>query len=268
MDFETIRYAEEGGLAVITLNRPEKLNAVNATMIGELHRALDLAEASEDVRAILLHGEGRAFSAGFDLGGGDWSSEESARKELQHDFDIILRFWHSPKVTVAAVHGYCLGSACEIAIACDLAVAAEGARFGWPEVKFGSGIVALILPWITGAKAAKELLLTGDDRISAERAMNLGLINKIAPEGAHLDAGALMARTVAANDPTAVKLTKQAINRAYEAMGFSEGLKQALEFDVQAETIETEESREFDALAAKEGHKAAIAWRRRKYGLE
>lgn len=268
MDFETIRYAEEGGLGVIALNRPDKLNAVNAAMIDELHQALDLAEASEAVRAILLHGEGRAFSAGFDLGAGDWSTEESARKELRHDFDIILRFWNSPKVTVAAVHGYCLGSACEIAVACDLAVAAEGTRFGWPEVKFGSGIVALLLPWITGAKAAKELLLLGDDRISAARAEALGLVNRVVPEGEHLEAGSLMARGVAANDPTAVKLTKQAINRAYEAMGFSRGLEEALELDVLAETIETEESREFDALAAKEGHKAAIAWRRRKYGLE
>lgn len=268
MAFETIRYREEGGLGIIALNRPDKLNAVNAAMIDELHRALDLAEASNAVRAILLHGEGRAFSAGFDLGGGDWSSEDSAREELQHDFDIILRFWHSPKVTVAAVHGYCLGSACEIAVACDLAVAAEGARFGWPEVKFGSGIVALLLPWITGAKAAKELLLTGDDRIDAARALDLGLINRVVAEGGHLEAGSLMARSVAANDPTAVKLTKQAINRAYEAMGFSQGLKQALELDVLAETAETEESREFDALAAKDGFKAAIAWRRRKYGLE
>lgn len=268
MAFETIRYAEEGGLGVITLNRPDKLNAVNAAMIGELHAALDRAEASEAVRAILLHGEGRAFSAGFDLAGGDWSSEESARAELQHDFDIILRFWHSPKVTVAALHGYCLGSACEIAIACDLAVAAEGTRLGWPEVKFGSGIVALILPWITGAKAAKELLLTGDDRLSAQRAYELGLVNRVVPEGDHLEAARLMALTVAANDPTAVKLTKLAINRAYDAMGFTEGLKEALELDVQAETIETEESREFDALAAEQGHKAAIAWRRKKYGLE
>lgn len=268
MDFETIRYAEDAGLGIIALTRPEKLNAVNAAMIDELHAALDRAEASEAVRAIVIHGEGRAFSAGFDLGGGDWSSEESARAELQHDFDIILRFWHSPKVTVAALHGYCLGSACEIAIACDLAVAAEGTRLGWPEVKFGSGIVALLLPWITGAKAAKELLLTGDDRVTAERALALGLVNRVVPEGEHLKAALLLARSVAANDPTAVKLTKQAINRAYEAMGFSQGLREALELDVQAETVETEESREFDALAAKQGHKAAIAWRRRKYGLE
>ena len=268
MAFQTIRYSEGDGLGVIALNRPDKLNAIAAAMIEELHLALDEAEASEAVRAILVHGEGRAFSAGFDLGGGDWSSEESARKELQHDFDIILRFWHSPKVTVAALHGYCLGSACEIAMACDLAVAAEGTRLGWPEVRFGSGIVALILPWITGAKAAKELLLVGDDRIGAARALELGLVNRVVADGTQLEAARLLARQVAANDPTAVKLTKLAINRAYEAMGFSEGLREALELDVQAETIETEESRAFDALAAREGHKAAIAWRRKKYGLE
>ena len=168
MGFETVIYEESGPLAVLTLDRPDKLNAINAQMVAELGQAMDRAEAAASVRAIVLRGAGRAFSAGFDLDMGEDESGDRIgflRAELREDFDIIMRFWDCPKPTVAAVHKYCLGSAMEMAVACDITVAAEGCRFGAPEVKFGSGIVALILPWVIGPKAAKELLLTGDDRV-------------------------------------------------------------------------------------------------------
>ena len=122
------------------------------------------------MRAIVVAGAGRAFSAGFDLdiGLGDGKPDPAdVRRALENDFRIILRFWDSPKPTIAAVHGYCLGSALELAVACDLTIAAEDCRFGEPEVKFGSGIVALLLPWLAGPKAAKYLLLTGEDRVTA-----------------------------------------------------------------------------------------------------
>src|SRR5207249_4017480 len=83
-------------------------------------------------------------------------------------------FWHCPKPTIAAVHGYCIGGAFELSLACDVTVAAQSTKFGSPEVKFGSGAVALLLPWVAGPKAAKELLLTGDDQLSAERALAIG----------------------------------------------------------------------------------------------
>jgi len=115
--------------------------------------------------ALLVSGAAGAGDGGFSpkLSG-------SLAFELQNDFDIIMRFWDSPKPTIAAVHTYCLGSAMEMAVACDITVAAEDCRFGAPEVKFGSGIVSLILPWVIGVKQAKELLLTGADDVSAERA--------------------------------------------------------------------------------------------------
>jgi len=172
MPFEVIRFEIDGPIAIITLDRPDKLNAINTQMIRELNLALDRAEGDPDVRVIVLRGEGKAFSAGFDLGGGEAKSEnriEALRANLQHDFDIIMRFWDSPKTTISAVHKYCLGSALEMAVACDITVASEGCRFGEPEVKFGSGIVTMILPWLIGPKRAKELLLTGDDEVTAWR---------------------------------------------------------------------------------------------------
>jgi enoyl-CoA hydratase len=244
-EFQTIRFSVEGVIARITLARPAKLNAINQPMVVELNRAMDLAEADDVVRVIVLNGEGRAFSAGFDLTVEDPSGENSAefwREDLQRDFNVIMRFWNSPKPTVAAVHGYCLGSAMEMAVACDITVASSDCRFGAPEVKFGSGIVALLLPWLIGAKAAKELLLTGDDKVTAQRAEAIGLVSRVV-EGEQLEQVAKeYADQLAANDLTAVRLTKQAINRSYQIMGMPQALAEALELDVEIESTSSEQS--------------------------
>ena len=253
------------GIALLMLNRPDKLNAINKEMIAQLGSALDAAEADPSVRAIVLAGVGRAFSAGFDLdmeiADGGKPDPEDVRQALRNDFEIIMRFWDCPKVTLAAAHGYCLGSAMELALACDLTVASEDCFFGAPEVRFGSGIVAMLLPWLAGPKCAKYLLLSGDDRVTAASALDMGLVNRVVPVGQALDQTLELACRVAANDPLSVKLTKQAINRSLEIGGMREALLQALELNVIIETSETAESREFNAILKREGAKAAIAWR-------
>jgi len=265
MSFEVIQYETDGPLALLSLNRPEKLNAINQKMVMELNRALDLAEADAAVRAIVLDGRGRAFSAGFDLDlpddGADEIDTDALRKELGDDVNIIMRFWESPKTTIAAVHGYCLGSAMEMAVACDITVAAEGCRFGAPEVRFGSGIVALLLPWFIGPKRAKELLLTGDDRVSAEQAREYGLVNRVVPGDDLQSVARDIATQIARNDEFAVRTTKQAINRSYAIAGMREALFQALELDIIVEATETDDSREFSRILRDEGTRAAIAWR-------
>jgi enoyl-CoA hydratase len=264
MTFETIIYATSGPVATITLNRPDKLNAINALMVAELNRALDQAEADEAIKTIVLTGAGRAFSAGFDL---DMDAEEddtdvaALRAELTDDFNIIMRFWDCPKPTIAAVHKYCLGSAMEMAVACDITIAADDCRFGAPEVRFGSGIVALVLPWMIGPKRAKELLLTGDDRVTAEQAEHYGLVNRVVPVGQAVAEAQSLAKDIAKNDELAVRMTKQAINRSYEIAGMRDALLQALELDIEIESTETEESREFNRILKTKGTKAAIAWR-------
>jgi enoyl-CoA hydratase len=271
MSYAFIRYSTEGPLAWLSLNRPEKLNAINPAMIAELNAALDLAEADEQVRVILLTGEGRAFSAGFDLDmgledepgatAGQEDLEATIRRELTKDLNIIMRFWDCPKPTIAAVHTYCLGSAMEMAVACDITVAARGCRFGAPEVKFGSGIVALVLPWFCGPKKAKEWLLTGNDRISPEQAEAWGLVNQVVEEGRLLETARALAMQIAGNDQLAVRLTKQAINRGMDTAGMRKALLDALETDVEIESTETEESRRFNEIMKAEGARAAIAWR-------
>ena len=272
MKFETIIYEKEGPLAWITLNRPEKLNAITKPMTAELLLATDKAQCDDEVRVIVLKGAGRAFSAGFDLEIDEdpkLTEEEqlqALKSELHNDFELIMRFWHSPKPTIAAVHTYCLGGAMELAVACDLTIAATGCRFGEPEVKFGSGAVAMILPYICGPKRAKEILLTGNDRISPEQAEAWGLINRVVkPENLVLRARE-MALEIARNDQLAVRITKQAINQTYEFGKMRKALKHALELDFAIESTETEESRRFNEILKNEGAKAAIDWRDRQLG--
>lgn len=263
----TVEFEISGCIAQITLNRPDKLNAIDASMLDAIERGLDEAEQNDAVRVVLLNGNGRAFSAGFDMTApqpdveDEQSRIERIRRELQRDFDVIMRFWDCPKPTVAAVHGYCLGSAMEMTAVCDVTVAADDCRFGAPEVRYGNGIVCLILPWIVGLKNAKELLLSGSTDIDAPRALAIGLVNRVVGPGNLQQAARVAALQIAANDTLALRLTKQAINRSLEVAGMRQALQEALEFDVRIETTETPESSAFNAIMEKEGLKAAIMWR-------
>lgn len=249
-------------VAFITLNRPDKLNAINGEMLDELERALDTAEQDADVRAIVLRGEGRAFSAGFDLASPAFDSgdPDAIRRELARDFRGIMRFWDCPKPIVAAVHGYCLGSSMEICAVCDLAVAADDCTFGAPEVAYGSGIVCLVLPWMVGLKHANEILLTGSN-FDAARALAIGLVNRVVPAGDVVREAEASARRIAANDALAVRLTREAIRNSFDTRGFRRALEEALEYDVRIETTDTPESEAFRSVMEREGLKAALAWR-------
>lgn len=263
MSAELVRYERDGSLAILTFDRPEKLNAINKAMIEQLDLVLDEAEADEAVRAIVVAGAGRAFSAGFDLDmeSGDAPDPQAVRSALHEDFRIIMRSWDSEKPTLAAVHGYCLGSAMELAMACDITLSCEECRFGAPEVRFGSGIVAMLAPWLAGPKHAKYLLLSGDDRVTAAQALEMGLVNRVVATGRHLEETLEVARRIASNDRQAVKLTKQAINRSIDMAGMRQALMQALELNCIIETSETAESREFNEILRRDGARAAIAWR-------
>jgi enoyl-CoA hydratase len=262
VDSEHIRYETIGPIARITLDRPAKLNAIDAGMLAGLGAALDRAEFDDNVRAVLLVGAGRSFSAGFDLAPGEGPrSMSTVRAELRRGFDLILRFWDCPKPTIAAVHGHCLGSGMELALACDVTIAAQGTPFGAPEVRFGSGILMLILPWLIGAKAAKSLLLTGDDTLDAERALAYGLVSEVVAAADLPGRGLALARRIASNDRIAVSLTKQALNRGYDVAGMRSALEQAFELDVLIETSDSPEARAFNEVLRRDGVKAAIAWR-------
>ena len=264
MDFETIHYEVKDAAASLILSRPARSNALNARMLEELNVALDLAEADQRVRVVVVTGAGAAFSSGFDL------KEQMERRPsgfeqwqaiLRKDFDAVMRFWHCPKPTVAAVRGPCLAGAFELALACDMTIASETAFFGEPELQFGAGIVAMWLPWLVGPKIAKEIIFLGEDRLSVERARELGIVNRIVPDEALEAEVGRVARHLAAVDPNLLKLTKRAINQTLEQQGLLDALEAALAIDLEIEGPGSPDKVAFMNVARSEGLKAALAWR-------
>jgi enoyl-CoA hydratase len=265
---EVVLYERRGHAAWLTLNRPEKLNAISVEMVASLREALQRAAADDEVKVTVLTGAGRAFSAGYDI-----SEEVEAKIEgadrwhgvLDEDVAITMELWSLPKPTIAAVRGWCLAGGCELAMACDLIVATDDARFGEPEIRYGSGPVTLLMPFVLGQKKTNELLFTGEtiDAAEAERA---GLVNRVV-SGAELETsvGDLVAK-IAPTPLPVLRLTKVALTRAYEAMGLRAAVNANLDLSAILNAAETPEQREFDRIAEDQGLKAALAWRDARYG--
>ena len=264
MNYDSIRFERRGRVALITLDRPERLNAFSRDLMGETHVALDAVESDDALGAVVICGAGRAFSSGFDLKDDavtETVGKDGWRSRLEREFEFIHRFWEFPKPTIAAVHGYCLAGGCELAMACDVTIAEVGCMLGEPELRFGSVIIDLMMPWLLGPKLTKELLLSGEDRISAERAERIGLVNRVVPEGEHVEQAMALAARMAALDSEAVRRTKSAINRTFEIMGMNEALRHGLETAIDIEALETPSRAEFKRIARERGLKAALAWR-------
>lgn len=267
MTSETIQLAQQGPIARITLNRPSKLNALNAAMLHELNHALDQIEQDEKIHAVVLNGNGRAFCSGFDLRAGveaNRTSEAEWRAAIQFDLDVIMRFWYLSKPTIAVVHGYALAGGFELALACDMTICEADSLFGEPELRFGSSIVALLLPWYTNPKRSKKMLLSGQDRMSANEALDIGIVNEVVEGGKGLERGMALAREVALMDPDSVRMTKQAINQTYEIMGLRQALQMGADMSVRIEALETPLRKKFNEVLRGEGMKAALDWREKR----
>ena len=257
-----------GSVRRLTLNRPDVLNALSTELVDALSDALGRAATNEGARVVVIRGAGRAFCAGYDL---KEEAEQNAehgvpdeagwREELAENVAGMLELFDHPKPVIAQVHGYCLAGGCDLMMMCDLAVASDDALFGEPEVRFGSGVVTMVMPWLIGARNAKELLLTGEDRIPADRALRLSLVNRVVPADRLEDETLALAREIAVLDPVAVSLTKRAINRSWEVAGFREALRANVDLDAAIESAEVPERKEFNRIRAEQGLKAAIAWR-------
>jgi enoyl-CoA hydratase len=267
---ETILVTAENGIGRISLNRPRVLNAINGQMVREVTAALNVLVIDPSVRVIVLSGEGRAFSGGFDLkesAANNYSTPMEWRTVIEADFEFIMQFWECRKPTISAIHGHCLAGGLELALACDLSIAGADAIMGEPEVRFGSGIVAMLVPWIVGPKHAKDMLLTGNDRIPAERAGAIGLVSEVVEAGEHLRRALEKAREIATAAPLSVELTKRAINRSFDIRGMRESLLAAMEIDILIEASGGEERTEFNRIRKEQGLRAAIDWRDSRYAI-
>ena len=263
-NFQAITLTVTDQVAHLVLNRPARLNALDKAALLEINQAMDQAEADPQVRVIVVSGAGRAFSSGFDLKAQMEQRPEGAqvwREILDLDFDTTMRFWNSPKPTIAAVHGACLAGAFELAMACDITIASEDAVFGEPELKFGAGIVTLLLPWMTSPKHAKRIILSADDRIPAAEALAMGLVSRVVAPGTQLEAALRTARGIALMDPQLVMQTKKALNRTYDIQGLQTALRMALDIDHGIESHGSPDKRAFMDIARERGMREAIAWR-------
>jgi enoyl-CoA hydratase len=261
---EVLLVDDDGPVRRLTLNRPKKLNALNSDLVESLSMALvDAAEALE-VRVVIIAGAGRSFCAGYDL------TEETALgvsplESLRHNLDRLLEIFDHPKPVVAQIHGHCLAGGCDLMMMCDLAVVSDDALFGQPEIRFGSTVVAHVMPWLIGSRRAKELVLTGADRVDAIEAERIGLVNRVVPREWLEQETMNLARELAVVDPVAMSLTKRAINRSWEIAGFREALLEGVEIGAEIESARVPERDEFDRIAAEKGLKEALRWRDERY---
>jgi enoyl-CoA hydratase/carnithine racemase len=267
---DAVLYEQRGPTAWITLNRPEKRNAINSAVVDGLRGALRRAVADAEVKIVVLTGAGQAFSAGYDVTEEVADGYEGAyewRGVLARDVEIAMELWGLAKPTIAAVRGWCLGGACELAMACDLVVATEDARFGEPEIRYGSGPVALLMPFVLGQKKTNELLLTGDT-IDAAEAYRVGLVNRVvAGDGLERAVEELVGKIAPTPLPT-LRLTKLALTRAYEAMGLRAAVDANVDISAILNAVDSPEHREFGRVVAEHGLKAALAWRDSRYDAE
>jgi enoyl-CoA hydratase len=253
-----------GSVRRLTMNRPAALNALNAELTDALSAAIQRAGSDDDVSVVILRGAGRAFCAGYDLNEDASGGVLDARhwhEDLAHATDRMLEILDCPKPVIASIHSYCLAGGTDLMLACDLAVAADDAYFGYVDVRFGSGVVSMFLPWVIGVRAAKELLFTGEDRVSADDALRIGLVNRVVPRDRLDDATMELAEEIAKNEPFVVQTTKRAVNRAWDVAGFRAAMAANTELDVMIETANLPARDEFRRITQEEGLKAAIAWR-------
>ncbi len=224
MTYKTILTEIEGNIAIIRLNRPKALNALSHELMGELVEALNEFDRDDKIRVIILTGSDRAFAAGADIK--EMADENTVSIMLKDQFATWDRVRHTKKPIIAAVAGYALGGGCELAMTCDIIIAAESAQFGQPEISIG------VIPGAGGTQRltravgkykAMEMILTGRP-ITAGEALRAGLVNKVVANEVLLDEAKALAEEIAKKSPIAVRLAKEAILKVFDT-SISEGLE-------------------------------------------
>jgi len=223
--FQTVKFEKIDNIAVVTINRPEALNALNSTVVSELEEVVTMIEKDADVRGMILTGEGRSFVAGADIGEQYPMDVAAGRKWGQRGSGLFRRIEKLEIPTIAAVNGFALGGGCEIAMSCDIILASEKAKFGQPEVGLGitpgfSGTQRL--PRRVGAARAKELIFSGK-MITAAEAKDMGLVNEVYAPEALMEGAMAMMKSFTVNAPIAVKYSKACIDRGLQ-MDIDDGI--------------------------------------------
>ena len=264
-----VLYETDAKVGFVTLNRPEKLNALSAELRRELAATLTRADEDPATGVVVLRGAGRSFCVGYDLAGGSgseaWRHDALKYHErLGTSLALELMPWYMRKPVLASVQGHALGAGCELAMFCDLTIAADDAMFGEPESRHSQAGPGFVMPWIVGFKKARELLYLGD-MIDAPTALELGMVNRVVPRD-HLSESTLkFARRMALIAPEALATTKLAINRGADAAGFRNAMQAGIDVVAPLYAAQTEVATQFRELARKEGLGAALKWRKAQF---
>jgi enoyl-CoA hydratase/carnithine racemase len=260
-----VTYGADGRVGIVALNRPDKLNAINAKLKRALVERLHEADRDPATSVVVLRAEGRSFCSGYDIGPNPARDARRGNTLAWHESltdDVALEMtpWDMRKPVIASVQGHCLGGGCELAMLCDLTIAADDAVFGEPEIRFSNVGPALVMPFVIGLKRARELLYLGDT-IDAQTALQYGMVNRVVPR-AELEAATLrFARRLALVSPEALAGTKLAVNRGADAAGFRNAIRAGLDVVAPLYAARTEIGARFDEIRQKEGLGAALRWR-------
>jgi enoyl-CoA hydratase/carnithine racemase len=261
MSYETILYEKDASdkFATITINRPDKMNAMNKVVIREIDAAVAAAVADPNVNALVITGAGRAFSSGYDLQGGDFDVDiDFWREDMSENAEALLNIWRAPIPVIASVNGYALAGALELMMCCDLAIAADNAKFGEPEVRHNSGPPALMMPWLLATRDVRWLMFTGD-MVDAQEALRMHLINKIVPADQLKEKTENLARKLARMPVPALRYTKASINNQQMVAG----LMPSFQYNIEAIAAlhVTKQGRDWMANLAKMSLKEYLAFR-------
>jgi len=277
MDYNTIivdRYGRDDLIGRITLNRPEKINALSPELLSELETALGVMAKDDTIRVIVIRGAGRGFGAGYDLGGGgspayggeppNWKYRLSPwRADLQDGSRRQMFIFNLPKVVIAQVHGYCLAGSCEYAMMSDIVIAAEDAKIGHPGIRgLGHPRNSCLWPMVIGMRKAKELMYTGDT-VSGTEAAEIGMINKAVPLDKLEEEVTILAERIGLQSPDALAVHKEAMNRWYQAMGMEASIMSAADYDLIYQ--QTQSAIDLQKKIREEGLKEAFTWRDTPY---
>jgi enoyl-CoA hydratase len=218
MAYQNLTLKKEDRMATITMNRPEALNALNSETFHELNAAFDEMEKDDKIEVIIVTGEGKAFVAGADIVEMQNMNGQESRTFSMLGQQVFRRMELMEKVLIGAINGFSLGGGCEFAMACDIRIASEKAKFGQPEVNLGvtPGFAGTQrLPRLVGMAKAKELLFTGDI-IKADEAYRIGLVNKVVPSESLMDEARKLAGTILTKGPVSIKMVKACVNRGMQ----------------------------------------------------
>jgi enoyl-CoA hydratase len=263
---DIVLYEVDEKVGIITLNRPDKLNAISRELQYALTEAFAMAEADPATSVVLLRANGRSFCAGYDIGAkepdaDDWRTDPTkAHAHLHPQLEFEMTPWLMRKPVIAAVQGHVLGGGCELVMLCDLTIAADNATFGEPEVRFSAVGPAIVMPMVIGYKRARELLYFGD-QIDARTALDFGMINRVVPLAELPSASLKYAKRLSLISPEALYATKRAVNRVGDAAGFRTALYAGLDVVGPLYATTTELGAQFREIAASEGVPAAVRWR-------